>query len=122
MAERLRVKAELKKKAAKPMGYKESMSQEKNKQKELQKSKQEKREAMCEELGRGCWYAWSLIGQRQTNLMNHTSRVMINQPNFFTCKDLAITLSNDIVHYVVGLIINVCCIWRYDIICCIRLQ
>ena len=54
MAERLRIKAELKKKAAKPMGYKESMAQEMNKQKELQKSKEERRNALCEELGRGC--------------------------------------------------------------------
>ena len=54
MAERLRIKAELKKKATKPMGYKESMEAEKNKQKSLQKSKEEQRAAMCEELGRGC--------------------------------------------------------------------
>ncbi|KAL3774320.1 hypothetical protein ACHAW5_009839 [Stephanodiscus triporus] len=54
MAERLRIKAELKKKATKPMGYKESMEAEKNKQKSLEKSKEERRRAMCEELGRGC--------------------------------------------------------------------
>jgi hypothetical protein len=54
MAERLRVKAELKKKATKPMGYAESMEAEKSKQKSLQKSKEERRIAMCEELGRGC--------------------------------------------------------------------
>eukprot|EP00585_Thalassiosira_rotula_P025484 CAMPEP_0196239938 /NCGR_PEP_ID=MMETSP0913-20130531/13022_1 /TAXON_ID=49265 /ORGANISM="Thalassiosira rotula, Strain GSO102" /LENGTH=150 /DNA_ID=CAMNT_0041522033 /DNA_START=59 /DNA_END=511 /DNA_ORIENTATION=+ len=54
MKERLRIKAELKKKAAKPMGYKESMAQEMNKQKSLQKTKDQKREALCEELGRGC--------------------------------------------------------------------
>jgi len=54
MAERLRIKAELKKKASKPMGYKESMEAEKNKQKSLQKTKEEQRAAMCEELGRGC--------------------------------------------------------------------
>lgn len=54
MAERLRIKAELKKKATKPMGYKESMEAEKNKQKSLQKSKEAQRAAMCEELGRGC--------------------------------------------------------------------
>ena len=54
MAERLRVKAELKKKATKPMGYAESVEAEKSKQKSLQKSKEERRIAMCEELGRGC--------------------------------------------------------------------
>ena len=54
MAERLRVKAELKKKATRPMGYKESMAQEMGKQKSLEKSKEERRVALCEELGRGC--------------------------------------------------------------------
>ena len=54
MAERLRIKAELKKKVSKPMGYKESMEAERNKQKSLQKSKDERRIALCEELGRGC--------------------------------------------------------------------
>jgi hypothetical protein len=54
MKERLRIKAELKQKASKPMGYKESMQQEKNKQKSLKKTKDEERNAMCEELGRGC--------------------------------------------------------------------
>ena len=54
MKERLRIKAELKKKASKPMGYKESMAQEMNKQKSLQKTKDERRIALCEELGRGC--------------------------------------------------------------------
>lgn len=54
LAERLRIKAELKKKASKPMGYKESMEAEKNKQISLKKSKEEQRRAMCEELGRGC--------------------------------------------------------------------
>lgn len=54
MAERLRMKAELKKKVAKPIGYAESMEAEKNKQKSLQKTKEERRIAMCEELGRGC--------------------------------------------------------------------
>lgn len=54
MKERLRIKAELKKKVSKPMGYKDSMEAEMNKQKSLQKTKDEKRIAMCEELGRGC--------------------------------------------------------------------
>ena len=54
MAERLRIKAELKKKATKPIGYKDSMTAELDKQKSLQKSKEERRIALCEELGRGC--------------------------------------------------------------------
>ena len=54
MKERLRIKAELKKKASKPMGYKDSMAAEMNKQKSLQKTKDERRIALCEELGRGC--------------------------------------------------------------------
>ena len=54
MAERLRRKAELQKKNAKPMNYSESMKAEKEKQKELQKSGAERRNALCEELGRGC--------------------------------------------------------------------
>ena len=53
-AERLRIKAELQKKNAKPMSFTESMAVEKAKQKELQKSKEERRNALCEELGRGC--------------------------------------------------------------------
>ena len=48
------MKAELKKKVAKPIGYAESVEAEKNKQKSLQKSKEQRRIAMCEELGRGC--------------------------------------------------------------------
>ncbi len=54
MAERLRRKAELQKAASKPMTIKESMEVEKKKQNSLQKSKEERRDAMCEELGRGC--------------------------------------------------------------------
>mmetsp|Transcript_22368 Transcript_22368/g.47142 ORF Transcript_22368/g.47142 Transcript_22368/m.47142 type:complete len:150 (+) Transcript_22368:103-552(+) len=54
MAERLRKKAELQQKARKPMGYQESIAQEMNKQKSLQKTKDERRAALCEELGRGC--------------------------------------------------------------------
>jgi len=54
MAERLRRKAELQKKNAKPMNYGESVKKEKEKQKELQMTQTEKRNAMCEELGRGC--------------------------------------------------------------------
>mmetsp|Transcript_7510 Transcript_7510/g.8168 ORF Transcript_7510/g.8168 Transcript_7510/m.8168 type:complete len:141 (+) Transcript_7510:56-478(+) len=54
MEERLRKKAELQKKAARPQSYGASMAAEKNKQKELQKSQAERRAALCEELGRGC--------------------------------------------------------------------
>jgi hypothetical protein len=53
-AERLRIKAELQKKNAKPMSFTESMAKERAKQKELEKSKEERRNALCEELGRGC--------------------------------------------------------------------
>lgn len=54
MAERLRKKAELKKKMAKPASYLESLKGEQEKKKELQKTKEERRNALCEELGRGC--------------------------------------------------------------------
>mmetsp|Transcript_3072 Transcript_3072/g.4657 ORF Transcript_3072/g.4657 Transcript_3072/m.4657 type:complete len:130 (+) Transcript_3072:130-519(+) len=54
MEERLRQKAELKKKVAKPTTYQGSFQSEMEKQKSLQKTKEEKRNAMCEELGRGC--------------------------------------------------------------------
>ena len=54
MAERLRKKAELQKASAKPATFRESMEAEKKKQKELQKSKEDRRNALCEELGRGC--------------------------------------------------------------------
>ena len=54
MQERLRKKAELQAQARKPMGYAESMEAERRKQKSLEKSKEERRQALCEELGRGC--------------------------------------------------------------------
>ena len=54
MAERLKRKAELQKKMSRPMNYKESMDAEKNRQKDMKKSKEEMRSALCEELGRGC--------------------------------------------------------------------
>ena len=54
MAERLRKKAELKAAAAKPVSFQESMVAEKKKQEQLKKSKEERRNALCEELGRGC--------------------------------------------------------------------
>ena len=54
MGERLRKKAELQAQARRPMGYAESVEAERRKQKGLEKTKEEKRAAMCEELGRGC--------------------------------------------------------------------
>mmetsp|Transcript_33305 Transcript_33305/g.44175 ORF Transcript_33305/g.44175 Transcript_33305/m.44175 type:complete len:146 (-) Transcript_33305:263-700(-) len=54
MAARLARKAELQKKAARPISFTESLKSEKMKQKELEKSKAERRNALCEELGRGC--------------------------------------------------------------------
>jgi len=54
MAERLRRKAELQKKASKPVSFGESLAAEKQKKDELKKSKEERRNALCEELGRGC--------------------------------------------------------------------
>ena len=54
MAERLRRKAELQKAASKPMKFKDSFEAEKKKQDSLKKSKEERRNALCEELGRGC--------------------------------------------------------------------
>mmetsp|Transcript_833 Transcript_833/g.1148 ORF Transcript_833/g.1148 Transcript_833/m.1148 type:complete len:138 (+) Transcript_833:455-868(+) len=54
MEERLRRKAELQKKASKSGGYADSLKGEREKQKEMQKSKEDRRRAMCEELGRGC--------------------------------------------------------------------
>lgn len=54
MQERLRKKAELQAQARKPMGYGESMEAERRKQKSLEKTKEERRQALCEELGRGC--------------------------------------------------------------------
>lgn len=54
MAERLRKKAELKKKMARPNSYLDSLKVEQSKKKDLQKSQEERRNALCEELGRGC--------------------------------------------------------------------
>lgn len=54
MEARLRRKAELQKKASKPQTFGESLKGEITKQKSLEKTKQERRDAMCEELGRGC--------------------------------------------------------------------
>ena len=54
MEERIRRKRELQKKASQPASFKDSLVKEKDKQKELQKSKEDRRAALCEELGRGC--------------------------------------------------------------------
>jgi len=54
LQEKLRRKAELQKQARRPMGYSDSMEAEKRKQQSLKKTKEEKRNALCEELGRGC--------------------------------------------------------------------
>ena len=54
LQEKLRRKAELQKQARRPMGYSDSMEAEKRKQQSLQKTKEERRIALCEELGRGC--------------------------------------------------------------------
>jgi hypothetical protein len=54
MQEKLRKKAELQAQARRPMGYAESMEAERKKQKNLEKTKEERRAALCEELGRGC--------------------------------------------------------------------
>lgn len=55
MAEKLRRKAALQQKAAAPKTFGESFKSEREKQKELgSQTKEERRNAMCEELGRGC--------------------------------------------------------------------
>lgn len=54
MKERLRRKAELQKAQSKPASFKESMEAERKKQDSLKKSQEERRNALCEELGRGC--------------------------------------------------------------------
>jgi hypothetical protein len=55
MDERIRRKRELQKKASTPMNFGDSFSREQDKQKELKKqTKEERRAALCEELGRGC--------------------------------------------------------------------
>lgn len=53
-AERLRRKAELQKQKSAPVNFKDSLTKEREKQKGLQMSKEERRNALCEELGRGC--------------------------------------------------------------------
>lgn len=54
MAERLRKKAELQKKATRPASFAESFKTEQQKQKDLKMSPEERRNRLCEELGRGC--------------------------------------------------------------------
>jgi hypothetical protein len=55
MEERLRRKAELQKKMATPKTFNESFQSEMVKQSGMKsKSQEERRNAMCEELGRGC--------------------------------------------------------------------
>jgi hypothetical protein len=54
MKERLRRKAELMKAKSRPATFQESFKQEGEKQSSLKKSQTERRNAMCEELGRGC--------------------------------------------------------------------
>lgn len=55
MQERLRRKAELQKQAAAPKGFTDGFKAERAKQSELSTmSKEARRNALCEELGRGC--------------------------------------------------------------------
>jgi hypothetical protein len=55
MEARLKLKAELKAKVAKPKTFQESLQKEKEKQKvDKELTGAERRNAMCEELGRGC--------------------------------------------------------------------
>ena len=55
MAERIRRKRELQKEMAQPKTFQESFQKELAKQKNLNsQTKEERRNAMCEELGRGC--------------------------------------------------------------------
>ena len=54
MAERLRRKAELQKKASELATFTENFAAEQKKKEELKMSQTERRNALCEELGRGC--------------------------------------------------------------------
>ena len=54
LAARLKKKAELQQEKARPATFQDSFAKEKVKQKNLQMSKEERRNAMCEDLGRGC--------------------------------------------------------------------
>ena len=55
MEARLKLKAELKAKASSPKTFQESMQAEmEKKKKEQSMTKEERRNALCEDLGRGC--------------------------------------------------------------------
>jgi len=54
MAARIARKRELQKKATRATGFADSTKQEFQKQKDMKKSREERRNALCEELGRGC--------------------------------------------------------------------
>mmetsp|Transcript_15740 Transcript_15740/g.19190 ORF Transcript_15740/g.19190 Transcript_15740/m.19190 type:complete len:142 (+) Transcript_15740:265-690(+) len=54
MEDRIRRKRELQKKASRPATFGDSLVKEKEKKAELKKSQDERRIALCEELGRGC--------------------------------------------------------------------
>lgn len=54
LAARLKRKAELQKKNSQKMDFSASLKAEKEKQNDLKKTKEERRNALCEELGRGC--------------------------------------------------------------------
>ena len=55
MKRRLELKAELQKKKSQPRSFTESLKGELSKQDEMKKqTKEERRNALCEELGRGC--------------------------------------------------------------------
>lgn len=55
MAERIQLKADLKRKSADPKTFGDSLKGERAKQQEMNKrTKEEQRAALCEELGRGC--------------------------------------------------------------------
>jgi hypothetical protein len=54
MAERLRRKAELQQEKSRPARFTDSLAKEKEKQKGLKMSDKERRDELCERLGRGC--------------------------------------------------------------------
>lgn len=55
MKRRLALKAELQKKASQPVNFQDKLQVEKAKQEEFKKkSKEERRDELCEVLGRGC--------------------------------------------------------------------
>ena len=54
MAERLRRKAELQQQKSKPTTFSASLAKEREKQKGMQMTKEQRRDELCETLGRGC--------------------------------------------------------------------